>query len=653
MAVIENRSTALGDGLYIQTDVPILGIATLTGFVDTTAGESATAFFTRQFRYSLDGITWSQWAELSAANLALIPIRPGDTFFAEYQYLHQGTDPAAVLTWTDTTIQGQQVDLKCGPVYSQSIFAPQFSCRDVGVLTWAISVGEKLYQRGILPEFMLRNANGDGMDDRDFLDFWLSVTTFFAFLVHFARGFERIAENNTLLQNYLLGFGLYATPDTTNTELLNLLGNLWREVGKRGTAAMFTHDGEHGRGEFLRLIDFQALDEFFWVLAEPQQTGWNVDNCSPLYRGLTPFKQVNKFYEQEINALTQLDRYPLATTGTGGVSPVLRAGADGSYGIQLTATSGTVSGLQTRTPADALAFGLPVNENCSYELKVSFQYTPLSAPAPGAIPAGALFITLACYDQQGFALTPPLADRTGPGQWMLAGFQGGRADVTYTHRGIMYAKNTPAIDSVDTASSLGHHLSFPPGTRLVVPTIVLDPTLAGAGDQLTLSAVRLTPLPDYSTGFVDTPNLMQCWLENRNTHLSLLELRQFVRRYLLPYAATLHLTALSETATIAQFPKLRFTLRTQDPSAWNLRNGVVEVKPTGGLPPYRVIWFEDPLYNGQNPLLQNLAGGAYRGVLTDSSPVPQQLPVTATLTTPTRPTAWRARAASASCQLSQ
>jgi hypothetical protein len=378
-----------------------------------------------------------------------------------------------------------------------------------------------------------------------------------------------------------------------------------------------------------------------------------------LYHGLAPFKQVNKFYEQEFTENSQPETYPLTTTGAGAIFPVLQGLAGNQTALVLQARTGTTTGLQVLDADAAEAFGIPVNENVTYELNVRFRYTPtgvLEEPADPANPEamvrtkGALYVTLACFDAAYAPLDPVKADRTGQAKWMLAAYKGGRPDVTYTHKGIIYAKNTPAIDAEEAAVGLGQHLVFPPGTRFVVPTVVMDAALGGNNDAATILNVRLVPVPDYSTGFVDTPNLAQFWFDNRNPGLTFLKLKDLLRRYMLPYAATMQVTELAEQPTLARYPKMKVRLALRHPSAWNQHDGTVTATISGGLPPYRAEWDEDPNAS-DNPSLANLPGGTYRGVLYDSSPEPQKAALLATLIAPARPTAWRGRASTAYCEV--
>ena len=68
--IIDNRSTESGDVLLIETDVPVLGIAFLSGFLDSTEGEDSNLYFVKKFRYSVNlGKTYTDWIPLTAENL--------------------------------------------------------------------------------------------------------------------------------------------------------------------------------------------------------------------------------------------------------------------------------------------------------------------------------------------------------------------------------------------------------------------------------------------------------------------------------------------------------------------------------------------------------------------------------------------------------
>lgn len=91
--IIDNRSTESGDVLLIETDVPVLGIAFLSGFLDSTEGEDSNLYFVKKFRYSVNlGKTYTDWIPLTAENLQNLSFGEKDWVTFNYAYQHVGLD---------------------------------------------------------------------------------------------------------------------------------------------------------------------------------------------------------------------------------------------------------------------------------------------------------------------------------------------------------------------------------------------------------------------------------------------------------------------------------------------------------------------------------------------------------------------------------
>ena len=237
MAIVENITTEIGDVLYISAEVPIVGIITLSDFVDSVTGQTSERFFYKEFQYSTDGITFSPWLELTDINIAAINVNVSDTFIVQYRYTRQGTDPSDDLSFNSVTLEGTFQPQVCGSAFQNSIFAQFFSCQDINVLGWAINVLEKCYKNGIVPQYIERGINPT--DDRDYIDFFRTFTTFFAYIVIYARQFENFGQIAELLLDNLIQRGMFIPYDTTDLqELLYLKENFYQEFSKRGTLSM-------------------------------------------------------------------------------------------------------------------------------------------------------------------------------------------------------------------------------------------------------------------------------------------------------------------------------------------------------------------------------------------------------------------------------
>jgi len=69
MAIQYNDITAIGDVFEVKTQTPVIGIQSISGYTDVVLNETGARFFTREFRFSRNGVTYSDWIVLIDANL--------------------------------------------------------------------------------------------------------------------------------------------------------------------------------------------------------------------------------------------------------------------------------------------------------------------------------------------------------------------------------------------------------------------------------------------------------------------------------------------------------------------------------------------------------------------------------------------------------
>ena len=180
-------------------------------------------------------------------------------------------------------------------------------------MNWCINVLEKIYKQGIVPNYIERGADQNiNGEDRDYLDFWRTLTCFFSLLVNYARTFENFANNNTLLETYLRNRGLFICDNTSLVDLIYLKENYFDEIRQRGTLQIAKEKGGSKLvdGELIRLLCKGECEEFLFSLTEPEKAGWNLRNSSPLHHGLEEHSMLTKGYEKSKD-FVDLDNYPL------------------------------------------------------------------------------------------------------------------------------------------------------------------------------------------------------------------------------------------------------------------------------------------------------------------------------------------------------
>lgn len=351
--IIENKTTENGDVLRISTDVPVLGLVLLSGFMDDTDGETGDVYFKKKFRYSKDiGVTWNEWQDLNQGNIQSVPISEKESFLFEYDYQQEGENGELYFNWVQLEGEVKQGD---DVIYSKTDFKKFFDVNDINVLRWAFNVLEKLYERGILPKYVQRDYTENS---KDFIDYWLSITHFFAIIVYMARQFQDIPKNKILFDLFLESKGLALSGEESLVQREYLFANYIDEFRKRGTKNITSIDGTVN-GEFMRLINYKDTDEFMFFNLVFQDLGWCCDLSSPMWTGTEQIVNAMKAYEYGEDVKDK-SLYPLAGD-TGNINIVEE---DGKSYFSLPSTAG-FNGIEAPGEKEKL---LKISPSLSYEI---------------------------------------------------------------------------------------------------------------------------------------------------------------------------------------------------------------------------------------------------------------------------------------------
>ena len=519
MAIIENRVTEDGDVLVIKPDVPSVGLIALYNFVDTTSGESETDYFLKEFRYSINGgLTFSDWTELTIPNLEGVSISKENQFIIEYRYTRVGDTSEVELEFQDILVSGETESLPY-PIYNSTYFKKFFEVNNIYVFGWALNVLEKLYQKGILPEYMERGySTNNALEDQDFIVFWNSVTHFFAILVYFARRFRDITLYPDILESFLMSRGIDVGTAPIE-DLVAIFEDYVAEVGKRGTYQVVDKksSGDVIDGELTRLLNYSHPDELIFAHVAPHEVGWCIGRSSPVWPGTEKIINLVKGYEftEEVE---DLSKYPLF---------------DGAY-ISLVngeivinnVPNSSFSGISYDLDEDKL---IPVNKNLDYEISFMCRTTNINTPitfgADGFSSSVSPLNFLSAFS--GVSLNDFFNKST-----MLT-------DSVYFIRGIIYNQNYDK--NIDTGflpqiAPGVTNLKFDPNTdiKYIVPKIGIDNTSI-ASTHLAISNVKIRPLRlPFTRGQLGMKNIMMLYAANNNFYTSLQRVENKIRSTIIP-----------------------------------------------------------------------------------------------------------------------
>lgn len=556
MAIVENKASEIGDVIVIKAGVPIIGLVTLSSFTDTLIGETGSRFFEKEFRYSVDGINYSSWIPLTNSNVSSVSVTPTATFLIEYRYRRSGVDTAGDLEFEQVELNGDFDQVTCGQAFSNSIFAQFFTCTDLCVLNWMINVLEKIYREGVIPKFIERGDEGnqDGQD-QDFIEFWKTITQYFAYIVCYARKFEvsSLTGDLDILLKYLEQQTLIFCGGETISELTYVMNNTYDEFRKRGTYEIIKDKALDGReidGELLRLLCYNSTKcgDFYFYKVFNYKIGWVIDQASPLYRGNYNDWNLIKAYE-DTESVVDLSKYPLTSPGnisivTDGLKDVMRINS---------VSAGQKSGIDYDSDTSKL---IKVDPKWDYEITFQVKQEDLDQ---------LLTFGIQGYDINGNVVTNPFRQSFHgyDYNYFFKKYELGRDDKYYLVRGVVYGtehRKAPHATMADYRIEATKDFNFsvvptPPGapdfTKFppqhlqfnevdvchISPIVLLDnENEVDVSGAINIYDFKVRPLSTcYSTGFVQTSNFIKSKATNSNQNYSNSKVVELTREFLIPY----------------------------------------------------------------------------------------------------------------------
>lgn len=561
MAIVENKASEIGDVIVIRAGVPIIGLVTLSSFTDTLIGETGARFFDKEFRYSVDGINYSPWTPLTNPNISAVSVTPTITFLVEYRYKRVGTDTLGVLEFEEVEINGAYADVNCGQAFSNSVFAQLgVRCTDLCVLSWMINVLEKIYKEGILPRYFERGDEGNqNNQDQDFVEFWKSITQYFAYIVCYARKFElsNLTSNYEILKQYLETQTFMFCGNETIGDLTYIMNNTYDEMRHRGTYEIVKDkvlDSRDVDGELLRLLCYNSTKcgDFYFSKVFNYKMGWVVDQASPLYRGNYRDWNLTKAYEKTEDVV-DLNKYPLVSPGN------ISIATDGSIDVMKinSVLAGQKSGIDYDSDLSKL---IKVDAKWDYEITFQVKQEDLD---------DLLTFGIQGYDLNGNLVANPFKQvfHEFDYNYFFTKHQLGRNDKYYLVRGIIYGTEyrkpfhasmadyrvevtkdfnflvvPPPPGLPDFSKLPPQHLQFnEKDTCYISPIVLLDNENEGdASGAINIYDFKVRPLSTcYSTGFHQGSNLIKTKGTNSNQKYDNSKVVDLTREFLIPYNTAL------------------------------------------------------------------------------------------------------------------
>lgn len=615
MAVQFNDVTQIGDVFIVKANNPLMGVRAITGYTDTVLNETGTRLFDREFKYSVNGVTYTDWATLTDAALQAVFVGVTNIFDIQYRYTRAGTDATEILTFISIELQGEIEEVSNPQIFEDLYFNKYFNYNDATVICWSLNVLNKLYERGVVAKYMERGEDNVDpyADDDDFVALFGALTHFFAILVRYAREFRDFTENQSLLLEYLKQKNIFLDDNTSLSDLQDLLANLYMNFLERGTNEIKKPVGVDGRtldGELLRLLVKDEFDEFIFALIEREYSIWNLNNNSPLYRGTKGAVNLIKAYEftQDLVSLTN---YPLlessyitAYTDTDGAEDleVIRI-------LNVDSPAGTiVSGIGDAKAQSKLIL---IDPRISYE--ITFQVRQV-------VYGPYLYLKVDLYDKDEVLLTDSPISAVDGGLTSVAIDEEELNDNNevgfnnyYFIRVILFKLSTDDDAANVPDIGFGEHLIINNANAkylsVELGTSVTDAVGDDGTNELRIYDFKVRPMAEnFGNAFVMIPNVITSWISN-NSELTNQVVENNIKRYLIPYNTILKNQFVDELY-IASGTPLQMTVVVTNETLLGANNGTITIFATGGVEPYLYSINDGTDYFGSNKFT-NLTPDSY------------------------------------------
>jgi len=490
----------------IASSLPLRGWDTVITASPQYSGLTTGIVYTVKFRYSFDAVRFTEWDDIS--NFVSITVGKKDDFIIEFQMGRSGTDTTDVFTGGSVDLQGS---------YTQSYFDvwnflqgtifEEITYDDPNWNELWINLLRKLYNRNIIPEYITRGD--EEIDDTDYITYWKTIAMFFALVGELGRRkIEGLTEDPDYLIEYLTQKGLFFCNSCADCleELVYILYNIYDEFRQRGTVniSLPASSPKLSDGEMLRMICWETTDEMLFEYVPRHLSGWTMNRSSPIYRGKTGHIQLNKAPENTQD-FVDLTKFVLSNN--------LILAQDGTKNVAELASGGVLS------------FYTKVDPTIGYEITFWAKFSAANTNML-TVSANAFIDTVS---------RPLPTVSGGDANVILDNVSMPNNSVYYFVRCIVYAKNTD-LSSEDGVTELGQGENLVFGTYDTNKLQFLISNTGSSGTFINIWDLKVVPLNlPAPTVFVNSYNILNTFLNNRNSSLTIIDFEERMRRYLTPY----------------------------------------------------------------------------------------------------------------------
>lgn len=545
---MNNKIYKIGDSLVVRVIPKQNGITTISSFSDELIGViDFNKDILREFRIVEDDFFFGDWQILTESTIIGKKLKQKSVL--EVRYTKQRTGDEDCIEFKSIEINGDFLENSVNsPILESSIFANIANEEETEKL--AKNLFKKMYFRGIIPNYVLRGDNIDINEDEDFVKLFYAIAKFYAIIFRFFKRFENFHEDYDLLLERIRQNNIQINKSNVSLSQLQYLANhLLDEIRKRGTKAIFNHQGDvvHGvinelDGEFNRLINNTRSDEMIYEYMSSSLSGWCLGKSSPLYRGTNLSKDLNKTKEKTED-FNDLKNYQIFKNGNCAVSIIDN---DNKKTALLNVFNNAACGFGRLSDSEKLSENIIViDPRMDYEITFMFKKGIGDAKLHFGVEAFDVnknkFLN-AFITPQNSITTDYFVD-----ELELSNFVDNK---WYFVRGIIHAYDSDNTENIKLNIGYGNNLKFNNiFVKYISPKIYISSKNISSlyiwnyKIRPLVRGTNILPLKNgkensHSLGFIQSPRILYGYFKNNNVSQSEQEITDIIEKYLLPFDIT-------------------------------------------------------------------------------------------------------------------
>ena len=349
----------IGDELYVWNAVPFVvkenGGSASVSFSDITDGEIDGGIFLRSFQYSLNGIDFSEWFDISEIDSVITNLSfPNFYVFINLKYKYTGVQVGEMsIISIDLSLDNfvlPELDPNTFESLRRSLFKDIFYCNE-NVIAYSFDLFNAIYNRKVLPSFITISKITE--QDEDFIAIWQSVSEFYALFIYFAERMAKFIDPEAVYQSI---FQFDIIPKNNSIQFLDLR----RQALHRGTLKSFEINS-FDENEIARLFNRTSLEYGFIKTSLTKKSGWYLDRYSPLIRSTSGHRNLSN---------TPMNERQYSPDYISGDFPIIETGACSQNTISFKGTthscltiveSGAYAGIGSFNIANDIEKAIPIN----------------------------------------------------------------------------------------------------------------------------------------------------------------------------------------------------------------------------------------------------------------------------------------------------